>query len=105
MKRSIHFTDNNYPNLQSIVRAKRIDNPGVKLKGNNVNNHANAIMLQHFNNTELSITSMNVGEQIAVTEIDYDTIISMRNQLKRDGKGEWQTINMGDGQFIVRRTK
>lgn len=105
MKRSIHFTYNNYPNLQSIVRAKRIDNPGVKLKGNNVNNHANAIMLQHFKSVESNILSLKVGAQYAVTEIDYDTIISMRNQLKRDGKGEWQTINMGDGQFIVRRTK
>lgn len=105
MKRSIHFTDNNYPNLQSIVRAKRIDSPDTKLKGNNVNNHANAIMLQHFKSVESRVTSMSISENIVVTEIDYDTIISMRNQLKRDGKGEWQTINMGDGQFIVRRTK
>jgi len=103
MKRSIAFTGNNYSLLSSIVANRRLK--GVKDTGNNINGHVNSILKEHFASIENQLTKMKLGEQIEVTRITLDTILVIKNQIQQRNGTEYQSLNVGDGTYIIKRTK
>lgn len=101
MKRSIHFTGTNLDQLNEMVTDKTARIPDGK---HNLNKFANSIFKQHFNSVESQMMRMSPGTQLSLSEVDYDTAMSMINTLKRSNRGEWLSVPMNKG-FMIKRLR
>lgn len=67
-----------------------------------LNRQANS--LENNESMPYRLTQMKIGETADFTGLNYDSLISTKSRLKRNGKGEWQSILSKDS-LLVKRTK
>jgi len=59
--------------------------------------------VKNINEMTEELLKMKVGEMADKSHFNYDSFITTKTRLKRNGKGEWQS-KLTKGQLTVRRT-